>query len=200
MELSGVRKRIISGILALACLLLVFIHITQRPKIEVKDDIVIGYADIGDNMLVLQLYDGYYENDFSMGPYRGANWVGNYSLVIVTPDGKAISEYKLQEWKEPLRFGQSVTLNLTDYNKDGNYEVLIGQRSGSNFNSYYMYYITSDMEIGFYEEIGELLISSESFSPILDLDGNILRFSYYDNMSGETVVKEMDINTLGINE
>lgn len=69
--------------------------------------------------------------------------------------GEEISKYGLQEWGETLRFGEPFTLNLTDYNIDGTYELLIGQRISDNENSCYMYYITEELQIGCYDNIGE---------------------------------------------
>lgn len=95
-----------------------------------------------------------------------------------------------------MLFNESVDLSVTDYNQDGNYELLIGQYASQNVNVYHMYYITKDLEIGHYEEIGEIFISSQDMSPALEVDGEVLKYSIYDNSTGSIITKEIKLTML----
>ncbi|MCD8326899.1 MAG: hypothetical protein LUC90_09555 [Lachnospiraceae bacterium] len=87
---------------------------------------------------------------------------------------------------------------MTDLNSDGCMEVLIGQYGASNFNLYRMYYIDADLQIGCYSEIGELTISSQEMSPALEVSGDKIVYSFYDNARGEMVTGEIDITALDL--
>ena len=164
---------------------------------ELDEPVIVATAEFGDYALLLRLYDGQYESVYSLGPDFGANWTGAYELVLIDLySGAVISQYPLTEWNEALRFQESFALHLMDLNSDGCSEVLIGQYAGSNYNLYKMYYIDADMQIGWYSEIGDLLISSQEMSPVLEVVEDKITYSFYNNASGETVTREIDLSAL----
>ncbi len=167
--------------------------------IEVNEPVIMGMAEVNDYVLLLRLYDGQYESVYSVGPDFGPNWIGEYEMVVMdSGSGTVISQYPLTEWNEDLRFQESFELQLTDLNSDGCPEVLIGQYAGSNYNLYKMYYIDEDMQIGCYSQIGDLLISSQEMSPALEVVEDKITYSFYDNISGETVTREIDLSALNL--
>lgn len=169
----------------------------SSPDIETKDSVVVGSAELGEYILVLRICDGYYEFEHSVGPNQGSNWVGDYELAILeTASGKEISKYRLQEWGESMRFGEPFSLNVTDYNSDGIYELLIGQRISDNQGSYYMYYITKELQIGYYDNIGEIIMSSSKKSPVLKVSEGCLQYASYNNSTGEWIQHTIDLNLL----
>ena len=76
--------------------------------------------------------------------------------------------------------------------------MLIGQYGNSNNNIYRMYYITEELEIGCYTEIGELNISSRKMSPVLESGEGVVTYAVYDNSTGGTITKEIDIRMLEV--
>lgn len=168
-------------------------------EIDFEAPVVKGGGQLGDYWLKLQMYEGDYKYDTNPGPHQGSNWTGKYELVVWDSEkDEAITSYPLEEWKEPLNFQESFTLNITDYNEDGTYEVLIGQYGSSNSNIYRMYYITEDLEIGCYTEIGELNISDRDMSPVLESGEGVVTYAVYDNSTGGTITKEIDIRMLEV--
>ena len=168
-------------------------------EIDFKRAYVTGGGAFGDYWLKLQMYEGDYNYDHNPGPRQGANWTGKYELVVWdSVKDKAITSYPLEEWQEPLNFLEKFTLNITDYNEDGTYEVLIGQYGGSNYNIYRMYYITEELEIGCYTEIGELNISDRNMSPVLEVGDGVVTYAVYDNSTGGTITKGIDIRMLEV--
>ncbi len=174
-----------------------FIKEQTEFHVEVKDPVIMASATFDDYGVFLQMYEGSYQSDFNIGLYFGANWIGSYELAIVhTPSNKVVITYKLSDWNEPMCFQETFDLKLTDYDKDGNFEVLIGQYGTVNYNRYHMYQIGGDLRISYYSEIGEILISSREMSPELEVKGDVIRYSYYDNSKGKEVIKEIDVKAL----
>lgn len=174
----------------------------EQENIIVKTEVTLGSCSL-DNMnkdnyiLSLRLYKGEYYEEYTPGSNFGGNWTGKFKLCIIDSlDGRVIDSYEIREWDE-LTIKDKVNITLKDYNKDGNYEFLIGQYGSSNFNIYRMYYITKDFKIGYYDKIGEFNISNKSYSPELKInnEGNI-EYSYYDNSVGDTTKKTININLL----
>ncbi len=171
---------------------------TSGVKIEVP--VIMGITTFDNYALALQLYEGEYQSDFSAGPGFGANWTGSYQLAIINcSDNSVVESYKLKEWGESMCFHENVDLKITDYNLDNNYEVLIGQYASQNGNVYHIYYITKDLKIGHYEDIGEIFISSQDMSPELEVADGAVRYSVYDNSVGKLVEKEIKLESLGLN-
>lgn len=159
--------------------------------------IVIGSAYYDNYLIALQMYEGSYESEFILGPNSVSNWSGKYELIIAdTVDGKIIKNFDLEDWSETMRFQEQGALNLTDYNCDGILELLIGQYGTTNSNIYHMYYITRDLEIGYFSEIGEIIIDSKELSPILEIKEGMVEYSVYDNSIGCNVIKKIDMKDL----
>ncbi len=76
--------------------------------------------------------------------------------------------------------------------------MLIGQYGSSNYNIYRMYYITEDLEIGCYTEIGEINISDRNMSPVLEAGDGVVTYSYYDNSVGGMITEQIDIGALEV--
>ncbi|MCD7738903.1 MAG: hypothetical protein LUH58_07690 [Lachnospiraceae bacterium] len=191
--------------MALLLLLVLVLGCTACSKsetaIEVSEPIIMGTGYFGDYVLLLRLYEGKYESDYSIGPGFGPNWTGEYELVVMESGSDTVlSRYQLTEWNENLCFQESFDLQVTDLNSDGCMEVLIGQYGASNFNLYKMYYIDADLQIGYYSQIGELTISSQDLSPALEVSGDKVVYSVYDNARGEMVTGEIDITALYLQE
>ena len=173
------------------------IQTVSSSDIKTTDSVVVGSAELGEYILVLRICDGYYEYEHSVGPNQGNNWVGDYELAILEmASGEEISKYPLQEWGEAMRFGEPFPLNLTDYNNDDTYELLIGQRISDNQNSCYMYYITKELQIGCYDNIGEIIMSESKSSPVLSLSEGSLQYAAYNNSIGEWVQHTIDLALL----
>lgn len=174
----------------------------EQESIVVKTEVTLGSCTLEnmnkDNyLLVLQLYNGEYYEEYLPGSNFGTNWVGKFKLRIIdTIDGKVIDSYELNEWDE-FTIKDKINITLKDYNGDGDYEFLIGQYGSSNFNIYRMYYITKNFKIGYYDKIGEINISNKSYSPEVKVN-NIgdIEYSYYDNSIGDTIEKTIDKNLL----
>ncbi len=176
----------------------------NNENIIVKTEVTLGSCSL-DNMnkdnyiLSLRLYKGEYYEEYTPGSNFGGNWTGKFKLCIIDSlDGRVIDSYEIHEWDE-FTIKDKVNITLKDYNKDGNYEFLLGQYGSSNLNIYRMYYITKDFKIGYYDKIGEFNISNESYSTELKInnEGNI-EYSYYDNSVGDKIKKTIDINLLVI--
>ncbi|MCD8131765.1 MAG: hypothetical protein LUE16_10930 [Lachnospiraceae bacterium] len=173
----------------------------SEMDIRVEEPIIMGAGYFGNYVLLLRLYEGEYESDYSVGPGFGPNWSGEYELVVMESGSDSVlSRYQLTEWDETLCFQENFDLQVTDLNADGCMEVLIGQYGASNFNLYRMYYIDADLQIGYYSKIGELTISSQEMSPCLEVSGNSAVYSVYDNAKGEWVTGEIDITALALQE
>ncbi len=171
----------------------------SEAEIEVSEPIIMGTGYFGDYVLVLRLYEGQYESDYSVGSGFGPNWTGEYELAVMeSGSDMVLSRYQLTEWDETLCFQERFDLQVTDLNADGCMEVLIGQYGASSFNLYRMYYIDADLQIGYYSEIGELAISSQDLSPALTVSGDKIVYDVYDNAKGEWVAGEIDITELDI--
>lgn len=173
---------------------------TQNASaIKIQEPVILGSAFTDKFILILQMYEGTYDSVLDMGPAFGPNWTGKYELIILNKGvNEVVYSYKLKEWSELLNFKENFELNLTDYNEDGIYELLIGQYGSNNYNIYKMYYIKDDLEIGYYAEIGELEISSKELSPRLEVrDGNII-YSVYNISNGVMVDKEISLSRLEI--
>ncbi|QNU67677.1 hypothetical protein EHE19_004180 [Ruminiclostridium herbifermentans] len=174
----------------------------EQENIIVKTEVTLGSCSLDDMnkdnyILSLRLYKGEYYEEYTPGSNFGGNWTGKFKLCIIDSlDGRVIDSYEISEWDE-FTIKDKVNITLKDYNKDGNYEFLLGQYGSSNLNIYKMYYITKDFKIGYYDKIGEINISNESYSPELKInnEGNI-EYSYYDNSVGDTIKKSIDINLL----
>ena len=50
-----------------------------------------------------------------------------------------------------------------------------------------MYYITKELQIGCYDNIGEIIMSESKCSPVLGLSEGGLQYAAYDNSIGEWV-------------
>lgn len=169
----------------------------ESLHIKVNDPVVIGSAYYDDYCIALQMYEGSYESEFVLGANGVSNWKGKYELIIAdTVDGKIVQKFALEDWSETMNFQEQGTLHITDYNNDGILEVLIGQYGTTNFNVYHMYYITPDLEIGYFSEIGELMISSKELSPILEVKDGMVAYSVYDNSVGGYVIQKIDMQDL----
>ena len=174
----------------------------QQQNIIVKTEVTLGSCSL-DNMnkdnyiLSLRLYKGEYYEEYTPGSNFGGNWTGKFKLCIIDSlDGRVIDSYEIHEWNE-FTIKDMVNITLKDYNKDGNYEFLIGQYGSSNFNIYRMYYITKDFKIGYYDKIGEINISNKSYSPELKINNEEnIEYSYYDNSVGDMIKKTIDIKLL----
>ncbi len=201
-ESTEVMNRIKIYILSFCmCMFLCSCGSENEPSgVKIDEPVIMGITTFDDYALALQLYEGEYQSDFSAGPNFGANWTGNYQLAIINrSDNTVIETYELKEWGEPMLFHESVDLKVTDYNQDGNYEVLIGQYASQNGNVYHMYHITKDLKIGHYDEVGELFISSQDMSPELEVDGEVVKYGYYDNGVGKIIHEEIKLQTLALN-
>ena len=169
-------------------------------KIVIEEPVIIGTGTFDNYVLVLEMKEGTYKSVLDPGPTFGANWTGEYELNILDKqNNKTVSSYRLKEWNEPLNFKDFFALNITDYNKDGVFEVLIGQYGGNNYNIYQMYYITEALEIGHYAELGELEITSREMSPRLEVHGGNIIYSLYDNSKGKWVDNKIDMQNIKIN-
>ena len=69
--------------------------------VKVEEPVIMGATTFDNYALVLQLYEGEYQSDFSVGPNFGVNWTGNYQLAIINrSDNIVINTYELEEWSE----------------------------------------------------------------------------------------------------
>ena len=185
-----------SGVLLCAAILAGIFLIKRAEK---PDPVIVGIASLRDYVLTLQLLEGSYETDLQAGPGFGGEWTGQYELVISdSSNSEVINRYTLKEWQEALSFQEQFTLQPVDYNKDGTLELLIGQYGCSNYNFYRMYYITPEQEIGCYDKIGELMISSLEMSPVLEGSNTEVRYSYYNNSVGEMVIGKIPYEDLTV--
>ncbi len=174
----------------------------NTPDVKVNTEVTLGscpLTDMGkaDYILALRMYKGEYHEQYLPGSDSGPNWTGNFKLCIIdTLQDRVIESYPINE---ELTFKKQIGITLKDYNKDGNFDFLIGQYASSNFNIYKMYYITKDFKIGYYNNIGEISVSSKSYSPELEEDdkGNLV-YAFYDNSSGKTITKTIDLKMLNI--
>lgn len=179
-------------------------QINAKDEIKVKTEMTLASCSLEEMnkenyILALRLYNGEYYEEYTPGSNFGGNWTGKFKLCIIdTLENKVVESYEMQEWDEFL-VKDKFDITLMDYNKDGNYEFLIGQYGSSNIKIYRMYYITKDFKIGYYDNIGEINISNESLSPELKVNSNgKLEYSFYDNSKGDTIQKTIDINLLDI--
>ncbi|MCD7751118.1 MAG: hypothetical protein LUI10_05190 [Lachnospiraceae bacterium] len=171
----------------------------SETGIEVSEPVIMAVGYFDHYCVLLRLYEGEYKSVYEAGPDFGANWSGEYELVVMEAGSDTvICQYPLTEWNETLCFQESFDLQLTDLNADGCAEVLIGQYAGSNYNLYKMYYIDEDGQIGYYSEIGDLAISSQDLSPCLEVSGGSAVYSVYDNSTGSWVTGEIDLEALDI--
>ena len=176
----------ICGFFMLCLLVLAGIFLVKR--IQKTEPVIVGIAKLQDYVLTLQLIEGSYETDLQMGPYFGGGWTGQYELVLHDAESsEVITRHALAEWQQELIFTEEFPIQLADYNEDGIMEFLIGQYGCSNYNFYRIYYITPELEIGYYEEIGELMITSKEMSPVLERNEDGTLYSYYNNAGGNTV-------------
>ncbi|MCD8326900.1 MAG: hypothetical protein LUC90_09560 [Lachnospiraceae bacterium] len=68
----------------------------SETDIEVSEPIIMGTGYFGDYVLVLRLYEGKYESDYSVGPGFGPNWTGEYELVVMESGcATVLSRYQL---------------------------------------------------------------------------------------------------------
>ncbi|MCD7805784.1 MAG: hypothetical protein LUH19_00395 [Lachnospiraceae bacterium] len=161
----------------------------SETDIKVSEPVIMGTGSFGDYVLALRLYEGKYESDYAVGPGFGPNWTGKYELAVMESGSDTVlSRYELTGEEETLCFQESFALQVTDLNADGCMEVLIGQYGTSNFNLYKMYYIDENLQIGYYTEIGELTISSQEMSPALEVSGDKIVYSFYDNAKGASCI------------
>jgi hypothetical protein len=170
----------------------------SKNKEDVIKDIIIGSCDIdlGGESYKLGLYlsDGEYFFNEDPGPYYGDNWIGEFTLILYREvDDNTISRYKLKD--NEMTFNKKFEIMISDYNDDGVNEFLIGQYGSANFNVYRMYYIDENLNIGYYNQLGEILMSDESMSPLLNED---CIYKYYDNRTGDFIEKKIDFNLLDI--
>ncbi|EPR07703.1 hypothetical protein [Ruminiclostridium papyrosolvens] len=176
----------------------------STPGVKVNTEVTLGSCSLNsmgkaDYILALRMFKGEYHEQYLPGSDSGPNWTGNFKLCIIeTLQDRVIESYPINE---ELTFKNKIDITLKDYNKDGNFDFLIGQYASSNLNTYKMYYVTKDFKIGYYNNIGEFSISSKSYSPELKKDnkGN-LTYSFYDNSSGKTITKIIDINLLKLKD
>lgn len=179
-------------------ILLVLNGCVSDNKEGVIKDIVVGSCDVelGGEYYRLELYlsNGEYVFNEDPGPYYGDNWIGEFTLILYREvDDMIISRYKLDE--SEMIFNNKFEIMISDYNDDGVNEFLIGQHGSTNFNIYRMYYIDENINIGFYNQIGEITISDESMSPLLNEDCTYL---FYDNRIGDFIENKVDFNLLDI--
>ncbi len=166
------------------------------PEKEPLTDFTIGHGQIlSDDGITYEidviLKDGfhYYEDD--MGPFYGDNYKGIYEIVL-KKDGNIINHLDLsKDWQDKyddeLFFSREFEIELIDYDRDGNYEFLIGQYFSSNLNLYKMYQVnTSKDELIALKDVGYLNFSGyrETEKLTLDDDGNYY-VNGYDNSEGK---------------
>lgn len=146
-------------------------------------------------VLELQLQNPTQEISRVPSPWSGYVWNGEGQLILRDAEtGQVMDACKLEGWSEPLQFQEEFTIQFCDYNGDGTLEFLIGQYAGANYNVYQMYDVSGVQAIGYCEELGELMIASDSLSPILEYDSDgTVYYSYYDNASGEQVEQEAKV-------
>lgn len=176
----------------------------STPCVKVSTEVTLGSCPLTgmgkpDYILALRMYKGEYHEQYLPGIDSGPNWTGNFKLCIIdTLQDSVIEAYPI---KEELTFKNKIDIALKDYNRDGNFDFLIGQYASSNLNTYKMYYVTKDLKIGYYNKVGEFSISSKSFSPELEPDNRgDLTYSFYDNSSGTTIKKTIDLNLLKVKD
>ncbi len=179
-------------------------HGESNTGVQVKTEVTLGNCALigmgkADYILALRMYKGEYHEQYLPGSDSGANWTGNFKLCIIdTLQDRVVEAYTINE---QLTFKNKIDIALKDYNKDGNFDFVIGQYVSSNLNTYKMYYVTKDFKIGYYNKVGEFSMSSKSFSPELEPDnrGNLI-YSFYDNSSGTTIKKIIDLNLLKVKD
>lgn len=143
--------------------------------------------------LDIEMLSGTYSEDWSPGPLMGANWSGEFQIVLRDDSGNVITQARLNAFfTEALLFNSNFKLAFDDYNGDGNVDFTIGQYGTSNGNYYKLFTLMPSNEIKELKVRGmnELFIgtSDSRYSTHLEkLDATTFKKSYYDNAIGKNV-------------
>lgn len=163
------------------------------------DAVTVGKGEFTMNgrnyVLELQLQDATQEVSRVPSPWSGYVWNGEGQLILREAEtGEVKDACKLTEWSETLQFQKEFTINFCDYNGDGTLEFLIGQYAGANYNVYRMYEVSGVLALGSCKELGEMMITSDEMSPVLDYsEDGVVYYNYYDNAQGREVEQEAKV-------
>ncbi len=128
----------------------------------------------GKNYFVnIEMVEGTYSFDEEISPYRGNNWTGSYKIRVYTEeDNPGTTVYyesiSVLEEDENMRFNRKFSLKFDDYNNDGNADFTLGQYGSSSGTLYSLFSITPEGKVEKLDTDGEIVISDDAFSVLLD--------------------------------
>lgn len=175
----------------------------RQPEITVQAPIILaeGHAQLADGKYVvvyLEMIKGeYFQAIPGERPYV-SNFQGTYQFRVAEDDYPYNSLYTQEvsfDDGTELTFNQAFTLEMQDYNEDGNPDFTLGQRSvGSTHMLYQMYSINSDgkiYDLSFYDGHKAFAALADttkgkSFSIKLEVKNGELVIPIYDMELGKT--------------
>jgi bla regulator protein BlaR1 len=163
----------------------------NKSKINIQTPMTLSNTEFTFNgqlaYMRLKMVKGRYYEDWNPGAYMGTNWEGQFVIDLADELGNNIAETDISKiFSEPLTFNSTFSIELDDYNDDGDLDFTIGQYGSSNGYLYRIFTLRKDGKVEqlTIKDHTDLFISNRTgnYSTKLNkIKGAAFEIEYYDN-------------------